>query len=90
MKKHVSILALLFILGVQFKVYAESPCTTAFALGYSMAIRENITGLAGCEEALLEGPCKEEVARRYTYKVTRLYIDFSACCCANGYRECCN
>lgn len=90
MKKHVSILALLLCLSMQFTAFAESPCTTGFALGYSLAIRDKARGIVHCEDSLLTGPCKEEIERRFSYTVTTLYIDFNNCCCTNGYTECCN
>lgn len=90
MKKYISIAALCLCMSMQFMAYAEAPCSTGFALGYSLAIREYVTGIADCQEVLLEGPCKQEVNRNLVYTTTILIREFSACCCINGYTECCN
>lgn len=90
MKKYVSIAALCFFMSMQYIAQATSPCTTSFALNYALAQRALSEGLLGCKQALLEGPCKEEVRRSYSSTINNLYSAFSECCCATGLTECCN
>ena len=90
MKKIVSIAALCFFMSMQFMAQATSPCTTSFALNYALAERALSEGLLGCKQALLEGPCTEEVKRSHNTTVNNLYTAFSECCCATGLAACCN
>lgn len=90
MKRRISIIAFCWFMSLQYVVFAASPCSTGFALGYAIAARDFAQGVAYCREALLEGPCKDEITRSYNHTIATLFTNFNACCCANGYIECCN
>lgn len=90
MKKYISIIVLCFCLGMQYKTFAESPCTTRFALNYAFAVRDLADGKKACEGETWTGACLEEVNRIFRHTTNTLVVQFNACCCENAYVECCN
>ena len=90
MKKYISIVMLCLCLGMQYTVFASSPCTTRFALHYAVAANNLVVGERTCKDETWTGACLDEVHRIYKYTVNTLIQQFSDCCCENAYTECCN
>lgn len=89
MKKHVLFIALCLCLGMQYRAFASSPCSTGFALGFAIASVNFALGKEKCADAGFEGPCNEEIQTSYESSIRRIEADFSACCCIQGYSFCC-
>ncbi len=90
MKKYISVLVLCVCMSMHYIAFAAAPCTTSFALGYAIALRDLAEGTAKCKDAALEGPCQEEINVSYRRSTRILEQNFSECCCVNAYSECCN
>lgn len=90
MKIKALFLTLLLVAGFQYLLFAESPCTTQFALGYSFVDAQLLADKVFCREALFTGPCLEEAEWKYENAVNELLNQFSACCCINNLPYCCN
>ena len=90
MKKYISILILCLCMGMQYVAFAASPCSTGFALGYAVALRDYVMGKEKCKDAGLSGPCNDEIFWAFNSTTRNLEREFNACCCANGYVECRN
>lgn len=90
MKKYISVLGLCLFMNMQYVAFAASPCSTGFALGYAVAIRAYVEGKEKCKDAVLEGPCGDEIYWAFNSTTIVLERQFSICCCTNGYVECCN
>lgn len=89
MKRTISILALSWLMSLQYVAFASSPCSTGFALSYAVAGRDFVAGMEACKDAALPDLCREEILRRYNSSINTAYNNFNTCCCVNSY-ACCN
>ncbi|MBP6811624.1 MAG: hypothetical protein KA138_08890 [Saprospiraceae bacterium] len=88
--KKIIIALFIALTGLQ-QVYAAAPCTTTFALGFARARADYYSNWAYCKE-MVEYPewCYFEVQIQANNTINELFIEFSDCCCVNGYAQCCN
>jgi len=91
MKKKLSSLIVVFFISLQYAAYAESPCVTAFALGYALAQAEYASDCEFCNNHAgpMLGPCLKEAQTKYNDAIHNVMADYSACCCAQEL-SCCN
>jgi len=73
------------------QVYAAAPCTTSFALGFLRARVDYYENWEHCKSMTQFAEwCFFEAQVQANHAVNELFIQFSDCCCANGYTQCCN
>ncbi len=72
-------------------LFAASPCSTGFALGYANAAQVYFIQKKFCEEKDISPEwCMFEVQKNYANTFTNLVTQFNSCCCLHEYTECCN